>query len=150
MDLSSPAPIFSAPLEAKVDAPPDENTPLHIFILAGQSNMAGRGGVIPKNEGLVWDGFLPIMCRPFPGKVRVLFCAIASSLINEMLSAVLSCLHRTQILRFSSISAWEDASEPSHHDIDSTKICGVGPGLPFANFLLDMGYPRSIGIMDLL
>ena len=55
-----------------------------------------------------------------------------------------------QILRFSSISAWEDACEPCHHDIDSTKICGVGPGLPFANYLLEMGYPRSIGITSLL
>ncbi|KAK4428861.1 putative carbohydrate esterase [Sesamum alatum] len=31
-----------------------------IFILAGQSNMAGRGGVV---NGTYWDGFIPPECR---------------------------------------------------------------------------------------
>lgn len=34
--------------------------PSSVFILAGQSNMAGRGGVV--NE--VWDGYVPPECRP--------------------------------------------------------------------------------------
>ncbi|KAL3514442.1 hypothetical protein ACH5RR_027159 [Cinchona calisaya] len=36
--------------------------PKNIFILAGQSNMAGRGGVI---DG-IWDGIIPPECKPNP------------------------------------------------------------------------------------
>ncbi|KAJ0507726.1 putative sialate O-acetylesterase domain, SGNH hydrolase superfamily [Helianthus annuus] len=36
-----------------------------VFILAGQSNMAGRGGVIDKN----WDGIIPPEVKPRPGKI---------------------------------------------------------------------------------
>lgn len=36
------------------------NHPTHIFILAGQSNMAGRGGV----DNKIWDGFVPQECYP--------------------------------------------------------------------------------------
>lgn len=37
----------------------------HVFILAGQSNMAGRGGVIDGN----WDGIIPPEVKPRPGKI---------------------------------------------------------------------------------
>ncbi|CAO2833961.1 unnamed protein product [Amaranthus hypochondriacus] len=40
--------------------------PQNIFILAGQSNMAGRGGV--KNGK--WDGFIPPECNPNPKILR--------------------------------------------------------------------------------
>lgn len=36
-----------------------------VFILAGQSNMAGRGGVIDHN----WDGIIPPQIKPRPGKI---------------------------------------------------------------------------------
>ncbi|KAI4316666.1 hypothetical protein L6164_024622 [Bauhinia variegata] len=39
----------------------------NIFILAGQSNMAGRGGVI--ND--TWDGVVPAECRPNPSILRL-------------------------------------------------------------------------------
>ncbi|PKA51482.1 putative carbohydrate esterase [Apostasia shenzhenica] len=74
----------------------------NIFILSGQSNMSGRGGV--KNRQ--WDGVLPEACRPNPS-----------------------------ILRLSGAGAWEPAREPLHFDIDVSKTCGIGPGMPFANFL---------------
>ncbi|THU46056.1 hypothetical protein C4D60_Mb09t00940 [Musa balbisiana] len=74
-----------------------------IFVLSGQSNMAGRGGVRHHR----WDGVVPPECRPNPS-----------------------------ILRFSARSDWEEAHEPLHRDIDTTKICGVGPGMAFANALL--------------
>ncbi|KFK41397.1 hypothetical protein AALP_AA2G125300 [Arabis alpina] len=85
-----------------------ENTkpPNQIFILSGQSNMAGRGGVI-KDHHLnrwVWDQILPPECSPDPS-----------------------------ILRLSSDLKWEQAHEPLHSDIDTTKVCGVGPGMAFAN-----------------
>ncbi|XP_052205691.1 probable carbohydrate esterase At4g34215 [Diospyros lotus] len=38
----------------------------HIFILSGQSNMAGRGGVTPHKH---WDGVVPPECLPDPAAV---------------------------------------------------------------------------------
>ncbi|KAK9270489.1 hypothetical protein L1049_026069 [Liquidambar formosana] len=38
-----------------------------IFILAGQSNMAGRGGV----NGSKWNGYVPRECRPDPSILRL-------------------------------------------------------------------------------
>ncbi|XP_009415847.2 probable carbohydrate esterase At4g34215 [Musa acuminata AAA Group] len=74
-----------------------------IFVLSGQSNMAGRGGVRHHR----WDGVVPPECRPNPS-----------------------------ILRFSARCHWEEAHDPLHCDIDTGKICGVGPGMAFANALL--------------
>ncbi|KAK2965421.1 hypothetical protein RJ640_006940 [Escallonia rubra] len=76
----------------------------NIFILAGQSNMAGRGGVVNN----IWDGFVPPESRSNPA-----------------------------ILRLSSQLEWEEAHEPLHGDIDVRKTCGVGPGMAFANGLLE-------------
>ncbi|KAA8537796.1 hypothetical protein F0562_027624 [Nyssa sinensis] len=39
----------------------------NIFILAGQSNMAGRGGVINN----IWDGIIPPECQPNPSILRL-------------------------------------------------------------------------------
>lgn len=41
--------------------------PKSIFILAGQSNMSGRGGVV--ND--TWDGVVPPQCRPDPRVLRL-------------------------------------------------------------------------------
>lgn len=84
----------------QIDPPPSRK---QIFILSGQSNMAGRGGVTshPKR----WDGVIPPECRPEPDT----------------------------ILRLSAHLRWEPAHEPLHVDIDSKKTCGVGPGMAFAN-----------------
>ncbi|KAK1305095.1 putative carbohydrate esterase [Acorus calamus] len=79
---------------------PSKSNPTDIFILAGQSNMAGRGGVCNN----VWDGVIPPQCRPNPS-----------------------------IRRFSASLAWEEAHEPLHADIDVYGVCGVGPGMSFAN-----------------
>ncbi|PKU78321.1 putative carbohydrate esterase [Dendrobium catenatum] len=68
-----------------------------IFLLAGQSNMSGRGGV----TGNRWDHFIPPECQPSP-----------------------------DILRLSAGLRWKEAREPLHADIDSRKVCGVGPGMP--------------------
>ncbi|CAI9115857.1 OLC1v1016864C1 [Oldenlandia corymbosa var. corymbosa] len=80
------------------------NSPTNIFILAGQSNMAGRGGV----HGDVWDGIVLPECRPNPS-----------------------------ILRLSANLTWEEARDPLHKDIDVNKTAGVGPGMPFANGVLN-------------
>lgn len=80
------------------EAPPKAK---QIFILSGQSNMAGRGGVTTHNK---WDGVVPPECQPNPS-----------------------------ILRLSATLQWEPAREPLHADIDSKKVCGVGPGMCFVN-----------------
>ncbi|KAF7016080.1 unnamed protein product [Triticum aestivum] len=76
---------------------------MRIFLLSGQSNMAGRGGVHHRR----WDGVVPPECAPDPS-----------------------------ILRLSAALAWEEAREPLHADIDTTKTCGVGPGMAFARAIL--------------
>ncbi|XP_078445857.1 carbohydrate esterase, putative (DUF303) isoform X1 [Wolffia australiana] len=48
--------------EKEVDLLP----PGDVFLLAGQSNMAGRGGVAHRR----WDGVVPIECRPRPQILR--------------------------------------------------------------------------------
>lgn len=78
-----------------------------IFILSGQSNMAGRGGVIrdhSHHHHQHWDGVVPPESQPDPS-----------------------------ILRLNAHPHWEPAREPLHADIDSKKVCGLGPGMSFAN-----------------
>ncbi|RDX80461.1 putative carbohydrate esterase, partial [Mucuna pruriens] len=82
----------------------------NIFILAGQSNMAGRGGVVnDTTRGVAtWDGVVPPQCRPNPS-----------------------------IARLDAHLTWVEAREPLHADIDFKKTNGVGPGMAFANSVLD-------------
>ncbi|KAL5559092.1 hypothetical protein UlMin_035303 [Ulmus minor] len=86
-----------------------KHEPKNIFILAGQSNMAGRGGIIDSyaSRSQIWDGIVPPACRPNPS-----------------------------ILRLNAKLAWEEAHEPLHAGIDVYNINGVGPGLAFANAVL--------------
>ncbi|KAK8601148.1 hypothetical protein V6N13_059121 [Hibiscus sabdariffa] len=87
-----------------------------IFILAGQSNMAGRGGV---NHGK-WDGNVPPECQPNPS-----------------------------VLRFTANLAWEEAREPLHADIDVEHVCGIGPGMAFANEIIRI-HGSGIGVVGLV
>ncbi|CAM8994120.1 hypothetical protein QQ045_009434 [Rhodiola kirilowii] len=91
-----------------------------IFILSGQSNMAGRGGVLLHTHPRKWDGVVPPECKPNP-----------------------------QILRLSAKHHWEAAREPLHSDIDFKKVCGVGPGMAFANAVIERSGCRgeSIGLV---
>ncbi|XP_044966168.1 probable carbohydrate esterase At4g34215 isoform X2 [Hordeum vulgare subsp. vulgare] len=87
---------------------------MRIFLLSGQSNMAGRGGVHQRR----WDGVVPPECAPDPS-----------------------------ILRLSASLAWEEAHEPLHADIDTTKTCGVGPGMAFARAILpELQPPGTAGV----
>ncbi|KAK4860394.1 hypothetical protein QYF36_022869 [Acer negundo] len=81
----------------------------NIFILAGQSNMAGRGGVTNNTQTntMVWDSIVPPQCQPDP-----------------------------YILQLSAKLKWVRAHEPLHADIDVNKTNGVGPGMPFSNAVL--------------
>ncbi|CAH9078149.1 unnamed protein product, partial [Cuscuta europaea] len=95
----------------------------HIIVLAGQSNMAGRGGVVPKmfgNESIrAWDGTVP------PESSR-----------------------NPNVYRFNEKFQWEIAQEPIHAGIGCTITCGVGIGMAFANKLLalDPGF-GTIGLV---
>lgn len=97
-------------------------SPDNIFILAGQSNMAGRGGVSkdPITEKNIWDGYIP-----------------PESQSNE------------SILRLTADLRWEQASEPLHWDIDYHKTNGIGPGMAFANEL-SVQVGKSIGVIGLV
>ena len=95
--------IFLAFLLAFSVVQSQELSPTKIFLLAGQSNMAGRGGV--NND--TWNMIIPPESTPSPF-----------------------------ILRLSSNLTWVVAHEPLHKDIDTAKVCGVGPGMPFAHEVL--------------
>lgn len=87
----------------------DKTKTKQIFILSGQSNMAGRGGVYKDHHNNChWDGAVPPECQ-----------------------------HHPSILRLSAKLLWESANEPLHADIDAKKTCGVGPGMSFANAVRD-------------
>ncbi|KAK6256543.1 hypothetical protein QUC31_000002 [Theobroma cacao] len=92
-----------------------DNPAQDVFILAGQSNMAGRGGVASGK----WDGSVPPQCQPNPS-----------------------------ILRLTANLTWEEARDPLHDDIDVGRICGVGPGMAFANELRTRG--SGIGVLGLV
>ncbi|XP_042964641.1 probable carbohydrate esterase At4g34215 [Carya illinoinensis] len=81
----------------------------NIFLLAGQSNMAGCGGVYndTKTNLLKWDGQVPPQCIP-----------------------------TSKILTLSLTKTWEIAYEPLHKEIDNLKTCGMGPGMPLSNQIL--------------
>ncbi|XP_006360271.1 probable carbohydrate esterase At4g34215 [Solanum tuberosum] len=96
----------------------------NIFILSGQSNMSGRGGVFNQTSSsgtvnLTWDGIVPPECQPNPS-----------------------------VLRLNGGLTWVEAHEPLHKDIDVNKTCGVGPGMSFANEL-KMDDPE-IGVIGLV
>ncbi|KAH0694334.1 hypothetical protein KY285_021431 [Solanum tuberosum] len=84
-------------------------TPAQIQL--GQSNMAGRGGVIKKIVGgnitKVWNGFVPQECKP-----------------------------NHKIIRLNVAQKWEEAHEPLNYGIDCLTSCGLGPGMAFANEIL--------------
>eukprot|EP00193_Tetraselmis_chui_P006083 CAMPEP_0177755174 /NCGR_PEP_ID=MMETSP0491_2-20121128/2422_1 /TAXON_ID=63592 /ORGANISM="Tetraselmis chuii, Strain PLY429" /LENGTH=252 /DNA_ID=CAMNT_0019270647 /DNA_START=1922 /DNA_END=2680 /DNA_ORIENTATION=- len=97
--------------------------------MAGQSNMSGRGGTFVRNAesgmyqgGVRWDGVLPDECKPWPGKIQC----------------------------YTSAEVWETAAEPLHQGVDTSKACGVGPGLSFARRLVNeqaLGSTASIGLV---
>ncbi|KAL7116987.1 hypothetical protein ACP275_03G042300 [Erythranthe tilingii] len=86
-----------------------------VFILAGQSNMAGRANVIDGK----WVPLVPPECAPSP-----------------------------LILRLTASLTWEMARDPLHKDIDVNNVCGIGPGMPFANSVLKKD--PSIGVIGLV
>eukprot|EP00249_Psilotum_nudum_P012263 c23679_g1_i1 orf=347-1123(+) len=91
-----------------------------VILMSGQSNMSGRGGIQVKHleDGSVykaWDRIVPSECEAEKGT----------------------------ILRLAAALEWEEAQEPLHEDIDTGKICGVGPGLVFATTVLQ--YYKTLG-----
>ena len=67
----------------------------HVFLLAGQSNMAGRGGVVPHADGFG---------KYFDVAARAAVDAVACP---------------CNVTRWSAAGQWEPAQEPMHKDIDT-------------------------------
>ncbi|PON48861.1 SGNH hydrolase-type esterase domain containing protein [Parasponia andersonii] len=111
-------------LEAHANSadPNSQLTQKDIFILAGQSNMAGRGGLINDvaTGTQIWDGVVPSACRPNPS-----------------------------VLRLDAKLNWVEAHEPLHADIDVASADGVGPAMAFANAVLAQK-PSSFGPIGLV
>lgn len=88
--------------------PETQPHPKNIFLLAGQSNMSGRGGVERDSTGWIyWNRVVPPECEPDPS-----------------------------IFRLDANLTWVQAKEPLHEGIDAKRINGVGPGMPFAHEVL--------------
>ncbi|XP_030540093.1 probable carbohydrate esterase At4g34215 [Rhodamnia argentea] len=118
---TNPSFVHAQPLPPSPSASPSLR-PKSIFLLAGQSNMAGRGGVVNgTSTGWIatWDGIVPPECGPNPS-----------------------------ILRLTANLTWVKAREPLHADIDTNKTNGIGPGMAFANTIL--GQDRSLGSVGLV
>lgn len=103
------------------DVRPEELKPKNIFLLAGQSNMSGRGGVYndTKTDTLKWDSVIPPESTP-----------------------------SSDILTLALNNTWVEAREPLHQEIDSLKTCGIGPGMPFAHAILEK--EPSFGVIGLV
>ncbi|KAG2564925.1 hypothetical protein PVAP13_7NG108600 [Panicum virgatum] len=100
--LVAPPPPLAAHLSSLLlafPASPYAGRPKLLFLLAGQSNMAGRG-LAPHP--------LPAPFRPHP-----------------------------RVLRLAASRRWVVAAPPLHADIDTHKVCGLGPAMPFAHRLLE-------------
>ncbi|KAK3425552.1 hypothetical protein EUGRSUZ_F02296 [Eucalyptus grandis] len=113
--------VFVHP-EPLTPSPSPSQRPKSIFLLAGQSNMAGRGGVVnDTSTGWInkWDGFIPPECSPNP-----------------------------LIIRLAANLTWVEAWEPLHADIDVNKTNGIGPGMAFANTVV--GQDRGLGLVGLV
>ncbi|MCH5599185.1 sialate O-acetylesterase [Niabella ginsengisoli] len=82
--------------------PPDSN--FHLYLLIGQSNMAGRG---PLDE--------------------------------------LGATSNSKIVMLDSLNQWVIAKDPVH--FDKPKVVGVGPGLSFANAMLEKNSRIKIGLV---
>ncbi|KAL3734874.1 hypothetical protein ACJRO7_024105 [Eucalyptus globulus] len=111
--------VHPEPLTA---SPSPSPRPKSIFLLGGQSNMAGRGGVVnDTSTGRIdkWDGVVPPECSRNPS-----------------------------ILQLAANLTWVEAREPLHADIDVNKTNGIGPGMAFANTVL--GRDRSLGLVGLV
>nr|GMD84919.1 probable carbohydrate esterase At4g34215 [Ipomoea batatas] len=95
-----------------------------LFVLAGQSNMLGLGGVnktaiFNGAKIKVWNGVVPPESRQNPAVFR----------LNEHWE-------------------WELAHEPLHYGINCKITCGVGMGMAFANKLLQMD--PNFGVIGLV
>lgn len=64
-----------------------------LFILAGQSNMAGQGGV----HNFTFDGIIPRQCQPDPANILRLSVAIKWEIAHEPLNYAVDCLHNCGI-----------------------------------------------------
>lgn len=98
------------------------DAPMYVVILAGQSNMSGRGGVYTNPVGSrTWDRYVPFQAEPPAGRPFLLCmsCWCLVSTIDFKMSLGLA----GSVLRWSADNSWEDAQEPLHWDVDVRCAC---------------------------
>lgn len=64
------------------------------------------------------------------------------------MDGVIPCQSNPNILRLSAGFTWVEAQEPLHQDIDLGKVSGVGPGMSFANSVIEKD--PSFGVIGLV
>ena len=103
-----------------------------IIVLAGQSNMAGRGGVTRRQRDApkCWDQVLPPECQSHRGdenhiQTRRELLANAVSRLSVVQQLFPANPFAGIIKRLSAACEWEEAAEPLHADIDKGSVLGV-------------------------
>ncbi|KAK9286548.1 hypothetical protein L1049_014947 [Liquidambar formosana] len=105
-----------------------------IFILSGQSNMAGRGGVTRQHK---WDGVVPDECKPHPSILR-----LSSSLRWEPAREPLHAdIDTKKACGVGPGMAFANAVR---------ERCGVGPGMAFANAVRERGGVGAEAVVGLV
>ncbi len=102
----------------------EDRRPQSVFVLAGQSNMAGRGGVHKGPDGgKVWDGKQPDLKSP--GTIPRVFPDLHTSINVPTVKCTWS-FHKTYIVWpagdkvqcWDASGQWRPAEEPLHAGID--------------------------------
>ena len=131
-DPPPPPPPPPRPLRAPARVP--------LVILAGQSNMAGRGGVHRKQPGgeKVWDGALPdeLVSSPMPfGAAAFAALDVPDDWVHASAGPSAS----------SPPLVWQPAREPLHAHLEPPgKVAGVGPGVLLARRLARASPSRTL------
>ena len=101
-----------------------------VFILGGQSNMAGRGGVCRLRSGQkIWDSLGPC----YGAQWCPFLCQLSSPSHRNRLAKSFQCaLAGELVLCFTGAQQWVVAQEPMHADIDKT--CVPSPSILPSNF----------------
>jgi len=104
-----------------------------VFLLAGQSNMAGRGGIVMVRKSIdrgngISDGGDDDDRDDSP-RTKVWD---VTALTERELALTKVADNDDSIVRMTADGRWIRAVEPMHADIDIHKTCGIGPGLIFA------------------
>ena len=102
------------------------DAPLYVAILAGQSNMSGRGGVVTSPIGSrAWDRYVPPQAEAPAG--RPFLFSTSTWCLYRAIDCKMCAGLAGSVLRWTADNAWEEAAEPLHWDIDVGCACSKRP-----------------------